>query len=94
MFSIPKQKYFNFFRPVWADDDWLSTFAGKQSLEQQAKDEEHQRPEVTSEQAEAPKAKRPAETEAQEGQVDNQIIFEILLLNLHLVDILVPMLKV
>jgi hypothetical protein len=48
---------------------------------------------VTSEQAEAPKAKRPAETEAPEGQVDNQFISEILLLNLHLVDILVPMLK-
>ncbi len=84
-------------KPVWADDDWLSSFAGKQvklcfkphvtfqvfgralfvdhklkifqALEQQQKDNPVAG--AGQEEPEAPKAKRPAESAAAEGQVMN-----------------------
>lgn len=55
-------------KPVWADDDWLSSFAGKQALEQQQKDNPTA---VTGQdEPEVPKAKRPAESATAEGQPD------------------------
>lgn len=55
-------------RPVWADDDWLATYAGKQTLEQQ--ELQHQKhAELMKQEAEITSTKRPAETSAVEGQV-------------------------
>ena len=54
-------------RPVWADDDWLASYAGKHTLEQQ--EQQQKLPEVAKPEADAPSAKRPAETSAEEGQV-------------------------
>ena len=60
-------------KPVWADDDWLSTFAGKQALEHQRQDQglpkETSESQSTETEVASTKAKRPAETAAAEGMV-------------------------
>ena len=64
-------------RPVWADDEWLATYAGKQTLEQQQQQLQQQKqPEVAKPEADAPSAKRPAEAAAAEGQVCESCPFE------------------
>lgn len=56
------------FRPVWADDDWLTTYAGKHTLEQQEQQQQKEA-ELMKQEAEITSTKRPAETLAIEGQV-------------------------
>ena len=63
-------------KPVWADDDWLSTFAGKQALEHQRQDQglpkETSESQSTETEVASTKAKRPAEAAAAEGMVRPQ----------------------
>jgi peptidyl-prolyl isomerase E (cyclophilin E) len=60
-------------RPVWADDDWLTTYAGKHTIDQQELQQIQLQQKIDKESAkpetDAAAGKRPAETAAAEGQV-------------------------
>ena len=76
-------------KPVWADDDWLSTFAGKQALEHQRQDQglpkEISESQSTETEVATTKAKRPAEMDATEGMVKHNN-FDYTRLLIHVTD--------